>query len=68
MALRTDGSEGITLPEFLLRFFMAPAAFGAFIASAAALLRRRAHRPSEQRMSDEWLRNHPVDYRDDPPW
>jgi hypothetical protein len=65
MTVRTEGN---TLPAFLLRFFMAPVAVGALVATFAALLQRRASRPSRQRMSEEWLRNHDVDYRRDLPW
>jgi hypothetical protein len=65
MTVRTDGN---TLPAFLLRFFMAPVALGALFATAAAILHRRARRPPKQRMSEEWLRNHDVDYRRDLPW
>ncbi len=65
MTVRT---EGITLPAFLLRFLMAPVALGALFATAAALLHRRTHKPSLPRMSEEWLRNHDVDYRRDLPW
>jgi len=66
MAVRAEGSIG--LPAFFLRFFMAPAALGALIATAAALLRRRTRQPSMPRMSEEWLRNHDIDYRRDLPW
>ena len=65
MSVRTDGN---TLPTFLLRFLMAPVALGALFAAAAALFQRRASRPAKQRMSEEWLRNHDVDYRRDLPW
>ena len=66
MNLRTDGV--VALPTFLVRFFMAPVAFGAFLATVTAVLRRRTHEPSVQWMSEEWLRNHPIDYRHDLPW
>ena len=65
MLVRTDGV--VTLPAFLLRFFMAPVALGAFIGTVIALLRRRSRQPSMQWMSDEWLRNNLVDYRHDLP-
>ena len=66
MAVRTDGVA--TLPAFLLRFFMAPVSLGALVGTVAPLLRRRTRQPSMQRMSEEWLRDHPVDYRRDLPW
>ena len=66
MAVRTDGV--VTLPAFLLRVFMAPVAFGALIATVTGLLRRRTRQPTMPQMGDEWLRNHPVAYRDDLPW
>jgi hypothetical protein len=65
MAARFDGG---VLPAFLLRLFMAPVALGSIVAAATALLRRRSRQPSLPRMSEEWLRNHPVDYRRDLPW
>lgn len=66
MALRTDGV--VALPAFFLRFFMAPVALGALVATVATLLRRRTRQPSMARMSKEWLRDYPADYRRDLPW
>lgn len=65
MTVRTDGV--VALPAFLLRFFMAPVALGALVATVVEVLRRRTRQPSMPRMSEEWLRNHPVDYRHDLP-
>ena len=65
MNIRTDGV--VALPAFLVRFFMAPVALGAFIATITAVLHRRTHEPSVQWMSEEWLRNRPNDYRQDLP-
>ncbi len=55
MSVRADAA---TLPAFLLKFFMAPMAFGALFASATALLQRRVRRPPVQHMSEEWLRSY----------
>jgi hypothetical protein len=65
MAVRADEA---TLPQLLLRFLALPAAVGALIATAAAVLRRRTRQPSVPRMSEHWLRGHDVDYRRDLPW
>jgi hypothetical protein len=63
MATRVEG-----FPTFLLRWLMAPVAFGALLATVAAVLHHRARQPSLPRMSEEWLRNHDIDAGRDYPW
>ena len=55
MSVRSDAA---TLPAFLLKFFMAPVAFGAVFATATAVIQRRVRRPPVQHVSEEWLRSH----------
>ncbi len=64
MSVRTDAA---TFPAFLLKFSMAPMAFGALFASATALIQRRVHRPPVQHMSEEWLRSYEKNDRHDLP-
>lgn len=54
----------LTVPAYLVRRVIAPAAvgtLGALVAGAIAFLRHRATRPTVPRMSEDWLRTHDRD-------
>jgi hypothetical protein len=65
MAVHTQ-TEGF--PRVFVRFLMAPAAVGALVVTATALLRRYTRKPAVQRMSEDWLRSHDVGRRRISPW